>query len=124
MELFAAAVLAFVTTCEGFECLGVGGSFFAFYLFSVLEVFEHGQFALGDKMFVEERLEGIEDGGSWEGLKPAFSHGGGVFRLGIPEHDADGEDEEFVSVEMMLCEHPAVNFEQIGFLHKFVCCYF
>ena len=57
-ELLAAAVLAFVTTCEGFECLGLGGSFFAFYLFSVLEFFEHGQFALGKEMLVEERLEG------------------------------------------------------------------
>ena len=40
--LFAAAVLAFVTKGEDFECLGFGGSFFAFYFFSVLEVFEHG----------------------------------------------------------------------------------
>jgi len=110
-----------VTRCKGFERFGLGGSLLAFHFFTVLEVLEHITFAPGDEAFFEERLERIEDGGSGECLEPAFGHGGGVLGFGVPEHDADSEDEEFVAVEVMLGEHPSVNFEYVGFLHKFGC---
>ena len=101
-ELLAAEVLAVVAGGEGLKGLGVDGSFLAFHFLAILEVLEHVEFALRDEFFVEKGLERVEYGGSWEGLNPSFGHSRGVLGFGFAEHEANGEDEEFVSVEPIL----------------------
>ena len=120
-ELFATEVLAVVTGGEGFEGLGLDSTFLALGLGLVLEVLEHHVFAFGDEVLVEEALEGVEDGGTRESAEPAFGHGELVVGVGGSEHIGNSEDDELVSAEVVLGEHPAVQFEDIVFLHKFRC---
>ena len=117
--MFAVEVLAVMASGEGFEGLGTDRAFLALGLGLVLEVLEHSVLAFGDEVPVEEALEGIEDGGAREGAKPAFGHGELVVGVGGSEHVGIGEDDKFVSAEVVLGEHPAVQFEDVVFLHNF-----
>ena len=119
--MFAVKVFAVVAGGEGFESLGLDRAFLALGLGLVLKVLEHHVFAFGDEVLVEEALEGVEDGGTRESAEPAFGHGELVVGVGGSEHIGNGEDDEFVSAEVVLGKHPAVQFEDIVFLHKFRC---
>ena len=84
-----------------------------------MDVLEHVEFAFGDELLLKKAIEGIEDSGSGKGLQPSFGHGKGVFGFGIAKHNANSENEEFVTVKLVLREHPSVYFEYVGFLHIF-----
>lgn len=84
------------------------------------QVLERGQQFFGDELAAVQGVEGVLNGGAGEGPKPALRHETEVVGRGGLVHIADGKNDEFVAFEVVLGEHPAMEFEYVGLLHTSV----